>query len=42
MFFRNVGIKGGPASVSKHLLIARLLTGKIEPGRDRLAKAGHL
>jgi threonine dehydrogenase-like Zn-dependent dehydrogenase len=35
MFFRNVGIKGGPASVPKYLpdLLDRVLTGKIEPGK---------
>jgi threonine dehydrogenase-like Zn-dependent dehydrogenase len=35
MFFRNVGIKGGPASVSEYLpdLLDRVLTGKIEPGK---------
>ena len=34
MFFRNVGIKGGPASVPTYLpdLLDRVLTGKIQPG----------
>ena len=35
MFFRNVGIKGGPASVPAYLpdLMARVWEGRIEPGR---------
>lgn len=35
LFRRNVGIKGGPASVPHYLpdLIDRVLTGKIEPGK---------
>ena len=35
MFFRNVGVKGGPASVPQYLpdLLDRVLTRKIEPGK---------
>ncbi len=35
MFFRNVGFKGGPASVPEYLpdLLARVWDGRIEPGR---------